>query len=59
VQAFADALEPLLRDATLRRAAGTAARERVESAFSIEGGARRFHDLYAELVTSRTGRPTP
>jgi glycosyltransferase involved in cell wall biosynthesis len=59
VQAFADALEPLLRDAALRRAAGAAARERVESAFSIEGGARHFHALYAELVTSRTGRPSP
>lgn len=47
---FANALEPLLRDASLRRRLGHVARARVVDGFSVERGARHFERLYRELV---------
>jgi glycosyltransferase involved in cell wall biosynthesis len=54
-EALADAVAALLVDASLRNEAGTRGRERVESRFSVEGGARQFHALYAELGATTAG----
>jgi len=44
-----------LRSAGLRHRLGSAARRRVEKEFSLEGIARRYHELYQQLVSSPAG----
>jgi glycosyltransferase involved in cell wall biosynthesis len=46
---LADALEPLLLDAGLRRRMGAAGRQRVIERFSSEVTARNVSSIYAEL----------
>jgi glycosyltransferase involved in cell wall biosynthesis len=48
-KALADALEPLLLDAALRRRMGAAGRARATDLFSSEATARSISELYAEL----------
>lgn len=51
--ALADAIDSLLRDASLRAAMGMAGRERVVRAFSVEKVASQVVDLYRELLAGR------
>ncbi len=53
VHALASALDSLLRDAGRREVLGAAARSRVESQFSLSACARRYAEVYAELVRRR------
>lgn len=52
--ALADALEPLLRDAALRRRMGAAGRDRVRAHFSSTTTARGLSEVFGELVGSRS-----
>lgn len=53
VQALASALNSLLREPGRREVLGAAARSRVESEFSLSACARRYAEVYAELVRRR------
>ena len=48
--AFADTLYTLLTDARLRERIGTAARQAIMERFSLDVVARRYWDLYRELL---------
>lgn len=52
-EALADALEPLLRDAQLRRRMGAAGRARVSELFSSAATARTISSVFAELAQDR------
>jgi glycosyltransferase involved in cell wall biosynthesis len=51
---FASALAMLLSDTSLRARLGAAARQTVMTGFSLEATARRYRDLYIDLLNSKT-----
>jgi glycosyltransferase involved in cell wall biosynthesis len=53
VAAFADRIERLVRDESLRRQLGKSGRVRVENAFTIEHTARGYEELLTDLVARK------
>jgi len=59
VQAYADALERLLRSQPLRAEMGSNARARVETGFHIEQMGQRMSELFEQAAAFRRSRPKP
>jgi len=56
-EALADRVLHLLRNPSIRRAMGEAARTRVEEAYSIEQMVRAIEDVYVEVLGGKSPGP--